>query len=239
MFKKNLVRLFFYALAGLFTAALQFTVVAQQPTLQEQVATFKESLQKSQAQLRRYEWIETTTVSSKGEVKSQKQNRCYYGVDGKIQKVPVGSSPPPSQPSGGRLKRKIVEKKKEELTDYMERAVSLIHHYVPPEPQMIQFARDNNKASYEVSEPNKVIRLDLKDLLKVGDLMSATLDISSNAILNIDVSTYLDDEKDAVKLAVVFKRLPDGTSYSGQTTLDATSKNIRVVVENTGHKLLN
>jgi hypothetical protein len=30
--------------------------------------------------------------------------------------------------------------------------------------------------------------------------------------------------------------LPDGTSYIAQTTLDAKAKNIRVVVENSGHR---
>lgn len=32
--------------------------------------------------------------------------------------------------------------------------------------------------------------------------------------------------------------LNDGTSYTAQTTLDAKAKNIRVVVENSGHRPL-
>ena len=52
----------------------------------------KQWLQASQAQLRAYEWIETTVVAKGGEEKSRSQNRCYYGVDGKLQKVPVASS---------------------------------------------------------------------------------------------------------------------------------------------------
>ncbi|MBC7898480.1 MAG: hypothetical protein H7070_00325 [Saprospiraceae bacterium] len=214
----------------------------QQPVPPERIAEFKQSLQKSQAQLRQYEWIETTTVSLKGEVKSQKQNRVYYGADGKLQKVAVGDSPAPQEPQGrrgGRLKAKIVANKKEEMTDYMQRAVSLIHKYVPPEPGMIQFAKDNGKASFDVFEPNKVIRLSFKDIINIGDLMTATLDIRSNAILDINVSTYLESQQDAVILGVNFARLPDGTSYAGQTTLDAKAKNIKVVVENSGHRALN
>ncbi len=214
-------------------------VSAQEPATQERIAAFKKALQQSQSQLRSYEWIETTTVMLKGEVKSQKQNRCYYGADGKIQKLAIGSSPAPAQPSGGRLKRRVVAKKTEEMSEYMKDAVELVHRYVPPSPEMIQFAKDNGKAKYGVMEPNKVIQFSLNDIVKTGDLMSATIDIQANSILEIDVSTYLEDAKDGVKLAVLFQRLPDGTSYSGRTTLDARSKDIKVVVENSGHRKMN
>jgi len=36
------------------------------------------------------------------------------------------------------LKKKIIAKKKEELSDYMKQAVELVHEYVPPSPQRIQ-----------------------------------------------------------------------------------------------------
>ena len=235
MTKKRFINM---AWAAALSIAACTLVSAQEPAVQERVAAFKQTLQKDQTQLRSYEWIETTTVMLKGEVKSQKQNRCYYGADGKIQKVQISASPQ-SQPSGGRLKRRIVAKKTGEMTDYMHQAVELIHKYVPPEPGMIQFAKDNGKAKVGVMEPDRVIQLNLNDIIKVGDLLSATLDIKANAILQIDVSTYLEDAQDGINLAVEFQRLPDGTGYSGRTTLDAKAKDIKVVVENSGHRKLN
>jgi hypothetical protein len=215
-------------------------VVAQDktPDTQEKVAAFKQAVQQNKSQLKRYEWIETTTVTIKGEVKSQKQSRCYYGVDGNVQKVEI-SATPESQPSGGRLKRRIVAKKKGEMTDYMKKAVDLIHKYVPPDPAMIQNAKDNNKVTVGAMQPNNVIQLSLNDILLDGDLMSATLDIKKNAIVEIRVSSYLDSRQDSVLLNVAFSRLPDGTSYASQTTLDAKAKNIKVTVENTGHHAMN
>jgi hypothetical protein len=41
-----------------------------------------------------------------------------------------------------------------------------------------------------------------------------------------------------VTLDVSFGALPDGTTYTAQTTLDAKAKNIRVVIENSGHRPL-
>ena len=41
-----------------------------------------------------------------------------------------------------------------------------------------------------------------------------------------------------MQLAVQLGTLPDGASYTAQTTLDAAAKNIRVVVQNGGHRPL-
>jgi hypothetical protein len=206
---------------------------------EKHVAELKLAVQQSMAGLKRYEWIETTTVSLKGEVKSQKQNRCYYGVDGKIQKVPIGEAPQ-QQSSGrrGRLKSRVIAKKKGELTEYMKQAVDLVRQYVPPDPALIQYSKDVKKVAVEPFEPNKVVRVSFHDFIKTGDLLSATFNIQSNTILDINVSTWLESQKDGVTLAVGFTRLPDGTSYAGRTVLNAPSKHIKVVVENSGHRHL-
>lgn len=219
------------------------TIMAQETEQQKRVAAFKQAVQQSMAGLRKYEWIETTTVMLKGEVKSQKQNRCYYGSDGKIQKVAVGEadSPPQEQSKGrrgGRLKGRIIAKKKEEMTDYMKQAVDLVHQYIPPDPALIQYSKDAKKVVVESVDPNRVVRVSFHDFIKAGDLLSATLSIQPNAILDVNVSTWLESHTDGITLVVSFSQLPDGTSYSSRTTLDAKSKNIKVVVENSGHRPL-
>ena len=55
-------------------------------------------------------------VSLKGEEKSRKQERCYHGADGGVQKVEMTSTPEPAKKRG--LRGKIAESKKEELTTY-------------------------------------------------------------------------------------------------------------------------
>lgn len=217
-------------------------IFAQESEQQQRVATFKQAVQQSMAGLRKYEWIETTTVSLKGEVKSQKQNRCYYGADGRIQKVPIGEAAPPvqEQPTGrrGRIKSRVIAKKKDEMTDYMKQAVNLVHQYVPPDPGLIAYSKDTKKIAVEPVEPSRVVRVTFHDFIKAGDLLSATLNIQSNTILEVSVSTWLESQKDEITLAVGFNQLPDGTSYSSQTILDAKSKDIKVVVENSGHRPL-
>lgn len=216
--------------------------LGQNPATQEHVAAFKQSLAKNKAALKKYQWVETTTVSMKGEVKSVKQNASYYGADGKVQKTPIGEPAPQQaeQPSGrrGRLKERVVANKKEELTEYMKAAVDLVGQYVPPNPDLIKYSKETNNIKVEQVEPNKVIRLSFPDFIKKGDMLSATLNLVSNSIVDVNISTYLESEKDKITLSVVFSQLNDGTNYAGKTTLSAPEKNIVVAVENSGYRPL-
>src|SRR5262249_49937201 len=88
----------------------------QTMTPEQRVAALKQSMQQSQTRLHQYEWIETTIIKLKGEEKSRKVMRCYYGADGKLTKVPMPDAAPKAEAKperggrgGGRLKAKVVE----------------------------------------------------------------------------------------------------------------------------------
>ena len=223
---------------------------AQQPpaqpgtTKQDQVAALKASLQDGLARIRQYEWIETTVISLKGEEKARKQNRCYYGADGTVQKVPVGDAPA-AEPAGGggggrgrrggRAKEKIVENKKEEMGDYMQRAVKLIQGYVPPDPAKIQAAKDAGRVTVTPQAGGQV-RLAIAQYLQPGDSLTVDLDAAASRLLGLSVKSYVDTPDDPVTLDVKMATLPDGALYAAQSTLDASAKKIRVVIENSGHR---
>jgi hypothetical protein len=212
------------------------------PTPQERVSALKQSMQESQTKIRRYEWIETTIISLKGEEKARTQKRCYYGVDGKLQKLPIDGAPTAQQPPAGggrrgRVKAQIVENKKDDMKDYMERAAALVQQYVPPQPADIQRAKDAGKVTGHPAGPG-LVRLEFPDYLKPGDRLSIDVDADKNQLRGLTVASYLDQSTDAVVLAVQLGTLTDGTSYTAQTTLDAAAKNIRVVIQNAGHRPL-
>lgn len=207
---------------------------AQQPSVPERVTALKATMAASQITLKQYEWIETTAVSLKGEEKSRKQERCYYGADGKVQKLEV-SAPPATKKKRG-LRGKIIENKKEELSDYMKQAVALVKSYVPPNPLKIQAAKDAGKVTIEVLEPGKRARLNFRDYEKPGDNFGVELDLVNNRPLGLKVATYLDDAKDVVTLDVRMGRLNDGTAYASDITLDAKAKNLKVTVQNSGYR---
>jgi hypothetical protein len=175
----------------------------------------------------------------KGEEKSRKQQACLYGADGKVAKTPIGQpAAQPAAPSrgrGGRLKERVVEKKKDEMTEYMERAAALIHHYVPPNPDLIQIAKDAGRIAVN-PQPGGTVRLVISQYLKASDSLTIDLDPATNRLIALGVNSYLDTQEDAVILAVQMNTLPDGALYAAQTTLDAKAKNIRVVIQNAGHR---
>jgi len=194
---------------------------------QDPAAAFKQSLAENQKKLAQYKWVETTTVSVKGEVKSQTQKLCSYGPDGKVQKQQI--SAPPQESHRG-LKGRVIAKKKEEMTDYMHKAVALIHDYVPPDHQRIVAAKAAGNVA--IKPGAGAVELDIKNYLKPNDLLSITP--GGNAIQKLRVSSYLDSAEDSITVDVEFSALPGGTNHPARTVLVAPKKNIQVVVENTG-----
>jgi hypothetical protein len=204
------------------------------PNVEQRVASLKQSIAESQAKLRKYEWVETTIISVKGEEKDRKQQRCYYGAEGTVQKVAL-SEEKAAPPGGGRLKRKIVANKTADMKEYMESAATLIHRYVPPSPADIDNAKKREKVSLRPGQGGRV-RLEFSDYIQPGDLMAVDVDATANALVGVNVNTYLDKPEDAVTLTVGFGALPDGASYNPQITLDAKAKHITVVIQNSGHR---
>jgi len=210
-------------------------------TPDQRVAALKKNLADGQAALRKYEWVETTVLSLKGEEKSRKQMRVYYGADGKLQKTALAAPPPPPAPPpsggrGGRVKSKVVANKKDEMKDYMEKAVALVHQYVPPSPEKIQKVKDAKKLA--VTPDQSKVKLELSDYVQSGDKLTLVIDAAKNTLAGLSVATYLEKPKDTVTLDVQFGALADGTSYQAQTTFVAAAKNIQVVIQNTGHRPL-
>ena len=216
------------------------SLAAQGPSPDERVAALKQSLQESQGRIRQYEWIETTVISLKGEEKARTQKRCYYGADGELQKLPIGEPAAPAEAGGGRgrgrLKERVVENKKDEMQEYMERATNLVHMYVPPDPAQIQAAKDAGKLSVRPLEANAGVSLVFADYLQPGDRLAIDADPAGARLLALNVASYLGKPDEAVTLSVRFGALQDTTSYAAETSLEAKAKNIRVVISNSGHR---
>jgi len=206
----------------------------QNPELQEKLAAVKQSVAENKQKLRQYQWTETTQLTLKGDAKPPTKNSCLYGPDGQVQKTLIG--PPPEQPSGGRMKRKIIEKKTGEMKDYMQDVKAVLSLYVPPDPQKMQAAYQAGKLS--LNPVPGAVNLVFTDYAQPGDKMTLTFDTAAKKITTLNISTYMGQEKDAVKLQVQMGSLPDGTNYVQQTVLDATAKQLVVTTTNSNYQKL-
>ena len=217
-------------------AMLLATVPAlpQNPELQQKLAAVKQAAAENKQRLLQYQWIETTQLTLKGDAKPPTQNSCRYGPDGKVQKTAIG--PPPEQPSGGRMKQKVIAKKKAEMKDYMQDVKTVLSMYVPPDPQKMQAAYQAGKVS--LNPVAGTVNLVFTDYAQPGDKMTLTFDTATKKITGLNINTYMGEEKDAVTLKVQMGSLPDGTNYEQQTVLDATAKKLVVTTTNSNYQKL-
>jgi len=223
------------ALPVLLGGVAQTPTPAQSPQ-QEKAAAIKQAIAANQAKLKQYSWVETTKVLLKGEVKKEDQKHCFYGADGKVQKTPIpGAAPPPPEQHRGRIGEKVVEHKVDDMKEYMQKVVALVHEYVPPSAQKIQAAESAGNLS--VVPTGTTTTLTVKDYVQPGDSLSLTFDMAAKKFLSYNVKTWVEKPTDDdVTLAVTFATLADGTSYPQNIVLDAVAKHIQVNVTNSGYK---
>lgn len=202
--------------------------------LQQKIAAVKQSVAENQQKLHQYQWTETTQLTLKGEEKPPRMSMCQYGPDGKVQKTPMGAPPP--APSGGRMKQRIIEKKKEEMQDYMEQVKSLLAKYTPPDPQKMEQAFKAGNASLDPNPAEQTLGIVFKNYTQSGDQMTLSFDTATKKVSSLNVNTYLDDPKDIVTLAVKMASLPDGTNYVQETVLDAAAKKLQVTTTNSNYQ---
>ncbi|MCK7517099.1 MAG: hypothetical protein MZV64_04955 [Ignavibacteriales bacterium] len=195
---------------------------------------------------RKYEWVETTIISLKGEEKSPQAEplllrRRRQGAEGLPR--PAASAPrnrlqAAGRPQGRGVKEKVVENKKDEMKEHMEQAAALDPRLRPAEPR----ADPGRQGRRAASRPNPQAggagaprhpRSTCKPGDSAHDRPGPEGQPAARAWRD---STYLDTKDDAVTLAVQMNALPDGALYAAQTTLEAKAKNITVVIQNSGHQ---
>ncbi|HUO34158.1 MAG TPA: hypothetical protein VMU43_04135 [Candidatus Acidoferrum sp.] len=208
-----------------------FSTFPQNQQLQEKLAIAKEAARENKLKLMQYQWTETTQLTLKGDQKPSRQFLCQYGPDGQVQKTPIGA--PPEEPSGGRLKKHVVEKKKAEMQDYMNDVKGVIAMYVPPDPQRMQQAYQAGNMSFNPTPD--VMNLIFNNYAQPGDKMTLTFDPATKKITHLSVNTYMGEAKDAVTLEIQMATLPDGTSYPMQTVLNASAKELIVTTTNSNY----
>ena len=219
---------------GVLSLLASVPLIAQNADLQQKLAAVKQAAAENQQRLHQYQWVETTQLTLKGDAKPPSQKMCQYGPDGQVQKTPIG--PPPEQPSGGRVKQRVIEKKKAEMASYMDDVKGVLSMYVPPDPQKMQQAFQAGKVS--LNPAGGLVNLVFTDYAQPGDRMTLAFDTNAKKIISLNVDTYMGQTKDAVTLQVQMASLPDGTNYAQQTVLNATAKQLVVTTTNSNYQKL-
>jgi hypothetical protein len=204
--------------------------------LQQKIAAIKQAVAENQQRLHKYQWVETVQLTLNGDPKPPKTSQCQYGPDGTVQKTPMG--PPPQPPSGGRMKQRIIEKKKGEMQEYMGQVKNVLGMYVPPDPQKMAQAFQAGNASLNSAPESPGAQIVFKNYAQPGDQMTLSFDTTARKVTSLNVNTYMDNPKDVVTLTVQMASLPDGTNYVQQSVLDATAKKLQVTTTNSNYQMM-
>lgn len=220
------------ALLGILAVSLH----AQAAMLQQRVAELKEATAKNKLALAQYTWVEKVTVFLKGQQKKTERFQVRNGADGKPIKTPLDSPQPAAAPQGGRLRQRIVARKKEEYEDYADQMKTLAQRCLPPDNDAIQAAYAKGNISITPGAADRELKIVIVNYVKPGDSMTLLFDQEQKLVRSIKIASYMDSPSDAMNLSVQFAKLPDGPSHPTTATIEGVSKQLTVTTQNSDYR---
>ena len=216
----------------LFLAALSFLIPVCAQTIDSnvarEVAAVRAELVRSHAELLKYIWKEETDVLVGGKLKSSTAARCGYGGNGDIIRQPIG--PEPEKPGSKQTSNRPLVRSRGAMQDYIERSISRIREYAPPNPAVIDRLVNSGEASLgSASGGTSDVRM--TNYFVPGDSVVFTYDSASKRLLRVAVSSNL-GPKDPITLEAVFDLLPGNVNHLASAMLKAPSKKVQVNVKN-------
>jgi hypothetical protein len=209
-------------------------VVAQQGgEMADKLAAVKQAAAANQQALRQYRWTEMIQVALNGEVRNSRQMACQYGPDGKPACTPMG--PPPQQEEAKGIRGRIMERKKEDMQDYMQQVKAVIGMYVPPQAALMEKAFQSGNASLAPASGPGERGIVFKNYAQPGDSMTLDFSTAARKLAGLSVNTYVGDPSAPVTLTVQFAQLPDGTNCPAQIIVNAAAKGIQVTQTNVNY----
>jgi len=208
--------------------------IAQNPQMEEKVMAITEAQRANKQKLTQYTWQETQTISIKGNVKDTKVYEVQMGANGQPMKNEIGNEKAQSGGHEGRLKEHAVEKKTEEYQQYGQELGALAKQYTTPDPDRLTQAKQQGDIALQPGAG--AVSLVIKNYVKPGDSVTMTINEQTHSPQSLQVSSYLDDPKDAVTISAQFAQLPDGTNHVATTQIDGVSKQLTINTQNSNYQ---
>lgn len=214
--------------------ACPFFAMAQQET-PDTKQKFAEAQKENAAAMHHFTWKSRTELKLKGESKKVKVEQVRYGSDGQLQKITLEeSSPQPaaqkSRRRGGRVKEKVIENKKEEFAELMQKLVVVAQSYGNIPPDQMQAFLKNAKFTMGSGPQEGTVQISGKGALNPDDSMNIWIDKQTLMMRRIEISTVLD--KKPVQMTSEYMQMTNGPCFQSKATLQYPEKEIEVTVDN-------
>ncbi len=179
--------------------------------------------------LRQYTWKSRTEIQQGGETKSVQLALVRYDMYGALQRTPMSSTSQPP-PSGRGLRGRIVEKKRDEVKDTLNRLQALAASYGDLPPSKMQRFMATATVSPEMGVQRSWLRATGNDLLEHGDSMTLWVDTATHKMRKVEVRTTLD--RMPVRVVSEFQDLSEGPTYAARSVIEYPSERLTVIAEN-------
>jgi hypothetical protein len=202
---------------------------AADPNVLREVEAVRTAVASNTAALGQYTWTEHTEVRVKDDVKSSDDAACRYDLAGKVTRTPLDPAKKGKRATANSNNPRT--RKKAEIEDYIERAISLTQDYVPLKPDQVQALLRRGTASVGQSADGRS-QIRFENYFQTGDSLVFTYDPVSKAMIRASIKANMGSPKDPVTLEAVFDTLPDGVNHLASTTLNAEKKKVQVTTRN-------
>lgn len=178
------------------------------------------------ALMKQYTWNSRVEVLDQGEVKDLRIELVNYGPSGQLQRNILNdqSAPLPF----GFLRRKIAERERAKVEEYLMGLRSLLEQYtLPSEGKMLAFM---NQAATSGPDANGLFEMTGQNVMYPGDALSVWFDARTRQARRIQVTTVF--QGDQVDLSATFKTLKSGLTYMAWGEVIVPAKQMSVQVQN-------
>lgn len=176
--------------------------------------------------MRQYSWNTRTELMDQGAVKDIRIEMVNYGPSGQIQHTLLndqGASLP-----GGFLRRKIAEKDKEKMEEYLKGLRGLLDQYtLPTAGKVLDFM---NQASTTGPDSYGFLQMSGNGVVLPGDTLSIWSVAATRQTSKIAVTTFF--QGDVVEVTAMFKTLPGGLTHVDYAEVTIPAKQLSVQVQN-------
>ena len=224
-------------MAGLITTVAFYVPPAfpQTPKLEQCLAEISRAEAMSKQALAQYSWQEEERINIKGELKERKVYHVQMGRNGQISRSEVALQGSP-EPSTYAPIRRIFGKTSAEYRTYANQIDTLAESYVFPDSSTLLDLLQLRRVLLGSVGFRGEVQLVVQGYFKQGDSLTIFFSRTRQAIVSVEVSSYLSDPQDQVTISAQFEQLSNGPNHISTLLVNRVSKQMTVSLRNSGYQ---
>jgi hypothetical protein len=199
--------------------------VAQTPTDGPGIAP---KMKQNAEALHQYSYKRRTQITIKGQPRATRVDLVRY-INGKEETVPLETPQRPAGQGRGGMRGRMIQKKKEEMKEDVERLTSLLHRYISPGSDSLRAVLEKAAISRTGPQPDADIQLVSKGIVDPSDSLTLTWSVANKRPEKIAIKSKLEGKP--VELTVDFAALPDGPFYPAHSVVSLPKKDLIVNID--------